>query len=198
MTTSQPEKRADVGIIGGGIVGLATAYRLLQRYPERRVVLWEKEPRLAPHQTGHNSGVLHSGIYYRPGSLKARNCRAGRAAMLAFCDAEQIPYEICGKVIVAVDGTEVERLTQLYERGQRNGVACELIGPERLAELEPYACGVRAIHVPEAGIIDYTQVCERLAAKIKAAGGEILLNARVRRVLSLRDGWVLETAAGEH
>ena len=152
-------KRTDVAVIGGGIVGLATAYQFTQQYPGRRVVVLEKEPDLAHHQTGHNSGVLHSGIYYKPGSMKAINCRAGKKAMEEFCATEGIAYEICGKVIVAVDGSELPALARIYERGQANGVSCEVIDKNRLAELEPHAAGVRAIHVPEAGIVNYRQVC---------------------------------------
>src|SRR5438093_4415981 len=126
MLRRESMQQADVAIIGGGIVGLATAYNLTQRFPERRIVVLEKEAQLAQHQTGHNSGVLHSGIYYKPGSLKALNCRAGKQAMEAFCAAEQIAYEICGKVIVAVDETELPALERIYQRGQANGVTCSL------------------------------------------------------------------------
>ena len=143
--------RFDVAIIGGGIIGLATAYELVQRYPGRRVVILEKEDGVAGHQTGHNSGVLHSGIYYRPGSLKATNCRDGKVAMEAFCQAEGIAYESCGKVIVAVRDDEILRLQKIYERGRANGVRCELIDRARLEELEPHAAGIQAILVPEAG-----------------------------------------------
>ncbi len=166
-------KRADVAIIGGGIVGLATAYQITQLYAGRRVVVLEKEAELAHHQTGHNSGVLHSGIYYKPGSLKAVNCRAGKKAMEEFCAAEGIAYEICGKVIVAVDDGELPALERIYERGQANGVNCTMIEKDRLAELEPHAAGVRAIHVPEAGIVDYRQVCERLAERVRERDGEV-------------------------
>ena len=124
-------QQADVAIIGGGIVGLATAYNLTQRFPERRVVVLEKEGQLAQHQTGHNSGVLHSGIYYKPGSLKAINCRAGKQAMETFCAAEGIEYEICGKVIVATSAAELPALQRIYERGQENGVHCAMIERER-------------------------------------------------------------------
>lgn len=169
----------DLLVIGGGIVGLATAYRYLQRFPGRSTLILEKESRPAEHQTGHNSGVLHSGIYYKPGSLKAQNCRAGKLAMEQFCREEEIPFDICGKVIVAASQEELPRLAAIYQRGQENGVGCELIGVERLAELEPYAAGVRAIHVPEAGIVDYRQVSERLAQRIGDAGGEIRFQTRV-------------------
>jgi L-2-hydroxyglutarate oxidase len=172
-------KPADVAIIGGGILGLATAYQITRNHVGRRVVVVEKEPELAHHQTGHNSGVLHSGIYYKPGSLKAENCRAGKKAMEEFCATEGIAFEICGKVIVAVDDAELPALERIYERGRANGVNCALIERGRLAELEPHASGVRAIHVPEAGIVDYRQVCERLAERVREREGEVLTKARV-------------------
>lgn len=172
-------QQAEVGIIGGGILGLATAYHLTQQWPERRVVVLEKESGLAHHQTGHNSGVLHSGIYYKPGSLKAQNCREGKKAMEEFCAAEGIDYEICGKVIVAVNENQVPALQSIYERGQANGVTCSMIDQEHLRELEPSTAGIKAIHVPEAGIVDYKQVCQRLAAHIQERDGRIVLNARV-------------------
>src|SRR5262245_12895535 len=172
-------KSADVVIIGGGIVGLATAYQVTRQHPGRRVVVLEKEAELAHHQTGHNSGVLHSGIYYKPGSLKAINCREGKRAMEEFCAAEGVAYDICGKVIVAIDESELPALERIFDRGQANGVRCEMIGPERLRELEPHAAGIRAIHVPEAGIVNYRQVCQRLAARIVERGGQIVTKARV-------------------
>ncbi len=190
-------KTADVAIIGGGIVGLATAYQITQRYPGRRVVVLEKEPELAHHQTGHNSGVLHSGIYYKPGSLKAVNCRAGKKAMEEFCAAHGIAYEICGKVIVAVDDAELPALERIYERGQANGVNCTMIDRGRLAELEPHARGVRAIHVPEAGIVNYRQVCERLAELVGQREGEVLTSARVAAIKANGEHVVLATSAGE-
>ena len=154
-----PTHTADVAIIGGGIVGLAAAWQITERFPGRKVVLLEKEPKVAAHQSSHNSGVLHTGIYYRPGSLRARNCREGKLAMQAFCDREEIPYRICGKVIVAVSEAELPQLQAIYERGQANGVQCEIIPRERLQEIEPHTAGIRAIHVPEAGIVDYPAVC---------------------------------------
>jgi (S)-2-hydroxyglutarate dehydrogenase len=171
--------KADVAIVGGGIVGLATAYRLGERFPDLHIVLLEKEGALAQHQTGHNSGVLHSGIYYRPGSLRAENCRDGKFAMQEFCQRENLPIEICGKVIVAVSEDERPRLAAIYQRGLSNGIRCEIIGRRRLAELEPYTAGIEAIHVPEAGILDYKQVAERLGEILVQRGGQILLNARV-------------------
>lgn len=188
---------ADVVIVGGGIVGLATAYRLGERFPDVRVVVVEKESRLAAHQTGHNSGVLHSGIYYRPGSLRAENCREGKIAMQAFCEREGIPFQICGKVIVATCEDELGRLEAIYQRGRTNGVKCELIDKERLNELEPHAAGIRAIHVPEAGIVDYRQVAERLGEIVRARGGEIRLNARVAGFEVRTAEVVVHTSAGD-
>jgi L-2-hydroxyglutarate oxidase len=188
----------DLAVIGGGIVGLATAYQFSQRFPGRRVVVLEKEARVAEHQTGHNSGVLHSGIYYKPGSLKAINCREGKKAMEAFCAAEGIAHEICGKVIVAVTDAELPALQRIYERGVANGVICTLIDKPRLHELEPFVAGVKAIHVPEAGIVNYRQVCERLADKVRASGGEVVFGARVTAMRHSLDSVTLVTTTGEH
>jgi L-2-hydroxyglutarate oxidase len=187
---------ADVAIIGGGIVGLATAYNVSRTYPGKKLIVLEKERALAQHQTGHNSGVLHSGIYYKPGSLKAITCREGRKAMSAFCAEHGIPLEVCGKVIVATGQDELPRLANLFERGRANGVNCEIIGPERLRELEPYATsGIQAIHVPEVGIVDYRRVCAKLAELVVASGNQVLTGARVRQIRRDGDGLVLETTA---
>ncbi|MBI86283.1 MAG: L-2-hydroxyglutarate oxidase [Planctomycetaceae bacterium] len=190
-------QQADTAIIGGGIIGLATAYELTTRFPGNRVVILEKESELAAHQTGHNSGVLHSGIYYKPGSLKAQNCRNGKSAMEDFCRREEIPFENCGKVIVAVTEDEIPRLETIFERGQANGVRCEIIPAERLKELEPHAAGVKAIHVPEAGIVDYVEVCQRLANLVRQQEGEITLDARVQVLEARNDSVVLKSSAGE-
>lgn len=190
-------QQAAVTIIGGGILGLTTAYHLTQRFPERPVVLLEKEASLAQHQTGHNSGVLHSGIYYKPGSLKAINCREGKQAMEAFCAAEGIDYEICGKVIVATSAAELPALERIYERGQANGVRCAMIEKEHLHELEPAAAGIKAIHVPESGIVNYRQVCQRLAARIEERGGRIITNAQVTAIRSHAGEVAVESSAGE-
>lgn len=188
--------QAEVIIVGGGIVGLATAFRLLERFPRTRVTLLEKEKELAQHQSGHNSGVLHSGIYYTPSSLKASNCREGKKALEAFCDKEGIPYEVCGKVIVAVEESELPALDRLYERGRANGVRCTLITRERLKELEPHAAGLRAIHVPEAGIVDFREVCRRLAERVTGAEGRIVRAARVRAMRRTGSQVVVESSAG--
>jgi L-2-hydroxyglutarate oxidase LhgO len=174
-----------VAIIGGGIVGLATGFRLSERFPDVRVTVLEKETTVGAHQSSHNSGVLHSGIYYKPGTLRAANCREGKRAMEAFCDAEGIPYQLCGKVIVATHEAELPTLETIFERGQANGVRCEMISRERLLEVEPHAAGIRAIHVPEAGIISYLAVCRRLAEKIVAAGGEVRTGAKATGVRRL-------------
>lgn len=187
----------DLAIIGGGIVGLATAYRFTRRFPGRRIAVLEKEAHVAEHQTGRNSGVLHSGIYYKPGTLKAKTCRAGKQAMEAFCAAEGIAHEICGKVIVAVDDAELAALQRIYERGVANGVKCELIDRVRLAELEPHAAGIKAIHVPETGIVNYRQVCERLAQRLRESGGEVVFNAKVMAIRHHVDGVTAVTSHGD-
>ncbi|MBF0244049.1 MAG: L-2-hydroxyglutarate oxidase [Planctomycetes bacterium] len=189
-------KKTDVAVVGGGIVGLATAYRFKERFPERSVLVLEKEASVGAHQSGHNSGVLHSGIYYKPGSLKSKNCREGKGALQAFCEREGIEFEICGKVIVAVDDSELGRLDAIYQRGRDNGVACTLISRERLKELEPHAGGVRAIHVPEAGIVNFTRVCERLTEVLQRGGSEVICGARVFHYEERSDCVVLESTAG--
>ena len=190
-------ERADLCVVGGGVVGLATAYRYQQRHPDRHVVVLEKESRVGEHQTGHNSGVLHSGIYYKPGSLKAKNCRLGKALMEEFCRTEDIPYSITGKVIVATEDEELPRLKTIFERGLANGVDCEWIGRERLLELEPHVRGIQAIHVPEAGIVDYGVVCERLAQRIESAGGEVRRGTRVTGLTPDGEGRRVATTSGE-
>jgi len=171
--------KKDVIIIGAGIVGLATAYHLSQNAPEFRITILEKENSLAFHQSGRNSGVLHSGIYYMPGSLKARNCRAGKILMEQFCKEQDIPFQICGKVIVATQESERPALHDIYKRGQTNGVQCDLVSQSRLRELEPYTAGIEAIHVPEAGIVDYKRVCSRLAELLQEQDHQIITGAKV-------------------
>ncbi len=150
---------ADYVIVGGGIVGLATAWTLHQRFPDAKLCLLEKEPEVGQHQSGRNSGVLHSGIYYKPGSLKATTtCRAGKKLMEQFCSEENIPYELCGKIIVALDEIEAERLDAIYQRGQANGVNCRKIDAHEIRELEPHSAGVAAIHVPNQ-VSSTTQLC---------------------------------------
>lgn len=173
----------DVIIIGAGIVGLATAMKLGERFPKLRLLILEKEDGIARHQTGHNSGVIHGGIYYKPGSLKAANCVAGRRALLEFCDRNGIAYELCGKVIVATDEQEIPRLEELFRRGTANQVpGLQMIGPERLHEIEPNTRGVRAIHSPATGIIDYTQVAQAYARHVREQGGDILTSRVVKKI----------------
>src|SRR5262245_39727063 len=190
-------QQSDLIIIGGGIVGLATAYRFLERFPGKRITVLEKEAAVASHQTGRNSGVLHSGIYYRPGSLKAENCRAGKLAMEQFCCEQSIPFDLCGKIIVAVDNEELARMEKLLERGKANGVVCERIGPERIRELAPHATGLAAIHIPEAGIVDYAEVARRLAKLIEDQGSRIVTGARVTGIHRNSSRAILQTTAGE-
>ena len=186
-----------VAILGGGIVGLATAYQLTQNYPGLKVQVIEKESSVGAHQTSHNSGVLHSGIYYRPGSLRALNCRVGKAAMEQFCAEHGIAYDICGKVIVAVDESELEGLGRIFERGQANGVRCEMIDQPRLKELEPYAAGIQAIHVPEAGIVNFRCVAEKLAEIVQDRDGTVTTGVRVVGIQREERLNIVETTAGE-
>jgi (S)-2-hydroxyglutarate dehydrogenase len=188
---------SDIAIIGGGIVGLATALHLTERHPQKSVVVLEKEAELAQHQTGRNSGVLHSGIYYKPGSLKALNCRTGLRSMVEFCREEGVAHEICGKVIVATSEPELERLQRLFERGRENGIRCEIIGPERLRELEPQCAGIRAIHVLDTGIADFKGVCRRMAEKIAERGHRIVTSAKVQSLEEREAECVIGTTAGD-
>lgn len=187
----------DVTIVGAGIVGLAVGRALLSRWPELKLAIVDKEEQIASHQSGHNSGVIHTGIYYAPGSLKARLCVAGSRSLLRYCDARGIPYALSGKVIVATDEAELPRLDDLRRRGLANGVeGLEEIGPERLKEIEPHATGVRALYSPRTGIIDYVQVARSYAADVLAAGGEIRTGHQVTGIHRSGRNVVLETPAG--
>jgi (S)-2-hydroxyglutarate dehydrogenase len=188
---------ADLAVVGGGIVGLATALALTEAHPRLRLIVLEKEPQIAAHQTGHNSGVIHSGIYYKPGSLKARTCVEGARRMKQFCDTHGIKWEGCGKVIVATDEVELPRLSTIYERGQANGLAgLKMLSAEELREFEPNCRAVRAIHVPETGIVDYVQVAGKMAELVQQRGGRILTGAGVSAIRRQGSGLVLETAQG--
>ncbi len=176
----------DVTIIGGGIVGLATAYQLLQQRPDLKVAVIEKEAEVAAHQTGHNSGVIHSGLYYKPGSLKAQNCIRGYQMLLQFCEEEGVPYELCGKIVVATDLEQLPLLKNLYERGQQNGlVNNRKITKGEMAEIEPHVKGLEGIWVPYTGIVNYKAVCQRYADKLRAFDAHVLLN---QRVVAVRTG----------
>jgi len=172
----------DFVVIGGGIVGLSTARALLERHPGAGLLLLEKEGGWARHQTGHNSGVIHSGIYYKPGSYKARFCREGARALVEFCRTRGIDYEICGKVIVATEQGELPLLDALFERGLKNGLEVEKIGPGELKELEPHASGRAAIRVPSTGIVDFKKVAEAFAALVREKGGELRPGTRVEDI----------------
>ena len=186
----------DFAVIGGGIVGLSTARALLGCHPGARLVVLEKEGGWARHQTGHNSGVIHSGIYYKPGSLKARFCREGARALVEFCRERGIPYEICGKVIVATEPGELPRLDALYERGLKNGLEVEKIGPEELKEIEPHATGLAAIRVPSTGIVDFVEVAEAFAALVKERGGELRTRTEVRNISESGSAVEVRTSGG--
>jgi L-2-hydroxyglutarate oxidase len=189
----------DLTIIGGGILGLATALKITAAHPRLRLLLLEKEAELARHQTGNNSGVIHSGLYYRPGSLKARTCVTGRKELLKFCDDNSVPYEICGKVVVAISQEELPRLDELHRRGEANGLGgLEIIGTERLKEIEPHATGIKGLYVPETGIIDYKKVAAAYAGKIRDAGGDIRMSQRVVGILDRPDEIVLQTSGGDY
>ena len=188
----------DLTVVGGGIVGLSTAMQIAEKYPRVRLLLLEKEHQLARHQTGHNSGVIHSGIYYKPGSMKAQTCVAGRKALLEFCDRHAIPYDLCGKVVVATDERELPRLEELLRRGTANGVeGLEMIGPERLREIEPHANGIRALYAPTTGIIDFTKVAEAYAARIQTLGGEILTSQEMKQMVPGGGGLIVHTSSRE-
>jgi (S)-2-hydroxyglutarate dehydrogenase len=187
----------DVVIAGAGIVGLATAFQALRKKPGLRLGVLEKEPSIGRHQTGHNSGVIHSGIYYKPGSLKAKNCVAGAARMVEFCREHSIPHEICGKVVVATDEAERAGLAELMRRGTANGVpGLAMISVERFREIEPNCAGIAAMHVPGTGITDYSKVAQKYAELIQKGGGQILTDCEVLRIARPSGEIVLETKKG--
>jgi len=191
-------ERYDVVVVGAGILGLATARELLRRRPGMRLAVLDKEPDVGAHQTGRSSGVVHRGVYYAPGSLKARLCVEGAARLLAYCDEHEIPVLRCGKVVVATDDSELPRLEELHRRSLANGVpSAELIGPERLRELEPHVAGVRALHSPETSVVDFGRVARAYADDVRSAGGEVLLARAVRGLVRRTGTTLVETAAGD-
>lgn len=188
----------DVAIVGGGIVGLATAVRLLEARPSLHVRVLEREPQVGLHQTAHNSGVIHAGLYYAPGSLKARLCREGKTALEAFCEARDIPFQRIGKLVVALNQEEERRLEALRERATANGVpGLEVVGPERIREFEPRAAGVRALWSPTTGIVDFGRVALAMADEIRARGGTIATGCRVDRIERRPGEVVLQTTTGD-
>jgi L-2-hydroxyglutarate oxidase len=186
------------GIVGGGIVGLSLAHKLAKKYPDCHIELFEKESKLAEHQTGRNSGVIHSGIYYKPGSLKATTCQTGKAQLEDFCNEHGVKWEACGKVIVAVDDSEIPALERIYARGQENQVPCSLLSKEELAEIEPAANGVRAIRVPVTGIVDYVGFCSELARQLLEKGHRIHLDAAVTGITSTEASARIKSMGSDH
>ena len=187
-----------IAIIGGGIVGLSTAYQILQRFPSVHLLLLEKEGGPGRHQTGHNSGVLHCGLYYKPGSAKARLAVQGIRRMVDFCDQNGVPYELCGKIVVATEQVEIPRLRALFDRGKANGVqGLQMLGPEQIREFEPHATGIAGLRVPQEGIVDYTAVAETMVRQIRKYGGEVCFSAEV---MQLREAgtWRIQTSDGEY
>ena len=191
------DHQCDVAIVGAGIVGLAVGLELTRKHPALKVIVLEKEQQIATHQTGHNSGVLHSGLYYKPGSLKARLCVEGRADMVRFCGEHGIPYEICGKIIVATDEGEIPGLVELLRRGNANGVVgLRELSPDQIREIEPHASGIRGLHVPETGITDFKAVAAKFAELIGSGGDQVLTGHPVHRIVRESGGIVLETSRG--
>jgi L-2-hydroxyglutarate oxidase len=187
----------EVVVVGGGIVGCATALALTEAHPGLRLLLIDKESRLAAHQTGHNSGVIHAGLYYKPGSLKAQNCTLGREALYAFCAEHGVPFENCGKVVVAVDERELPALDELERRGRANGLAgLERLDAAQVREREPHAAAVAGLFVPQTGIVDYTRVTEVMGELIRQRGGEIRLGTRLDAAKGVAGGVRLSTTAG--
>lgn len=189
-------QKFDYAIIGGGIVGLSVAWAILERQPQARVVVLEKENDWSLHQTGRNSGVIHSGIYYKPGSLKAKLCREGNRRLLEFCRDHGIRYEVCGKVIAATAESELPSLEKLYDRGIENGLLINKLSASQVRELEPHVSCRAGIHVPSTGIVDYVGVCRKLVELIAARGGDLRLNAAVQAFHTNGSGGTLETPQG--
>ena len=191
------DRHTDLLIIGAGVVGLATALEFTRRFPGKRLLIVEKEDHIAAHQTGHNSGVIHSGIYYRTGSLKARNCVAGCASMKRFCAEHSIPFDECGKLVIATAPDEVPRLHALHERGIANGVpGLRMVDRDQFREFEPHADGICGLHVPSTGIVDYKLVSAKYAQLIQQAGGEIILRAKVTGLRDDGNSNIIESTAG--
>lgn len=188
----------DFAVIGGGIVGLSTAYTLLQRWPHKKVVVLEKETAWAFHQTGNNSGVIHSGIYYKPGSLKAQLCRTGCESIINFCKEHHIPFERCGKLIVATNPKELDSLDLLYDKGIKNGVEVSKISQSQAKEIEPHVYCLKALHVKSTGIINYQELCNKLVELLIARGANLHLNTNVKNILKHSNTYILETENREY
>ncbi|PYV65920.1 MAG: L-2-hydroxyglutarate oxidase [Acidobacteria bacterium] len=192
-----PDQHYDILIIGAGIVGLSTAMHVLRLLPDSRLLVVEKEENIAQHQSGHNSGVIHSGIYYKPGSLKARLCVEGAAAMLGFCQEHNIPYKQCGKLVIATNEAELSRLAELFARGQANGVlGLKMMDMEQMREVEPHGGGLRGLYVPGAAITDYGAVCRKYAEIVTSRGGTLVRGAKVEGLTHRDHRIVAETTSG--
>jgi L-2-hydroxyglutarate oxidase LhgO len=197
-SVNESKMKTKIAIIGGGIVGLATAHQLLLRYPEVQLLLLEKESGPGRHQTGNNSGVLHCGLYYKPGSTKARLAVQGIRRMVEFCAQHSVPHDLCGKIVVATREEEIPRLHALMERGAANGLeGLQLLGPEQIREYEPHAAGLAGIRVPQEGIVDYAAVVTAMVREIEARGGEIRFSSKVTQ-LEEGSGWRIHTKSGVH
>ncbi|MFD1039339.1 L-2-hydroxyglutarate oxidase [Virgibacillus byunsanensis] len=183
----------DFTIVGGGIVGLSTAYSLVQRYPNSKILVLEKEGSWAAHQTGNNSGVIHSGIYYKPGSYKAEFTKAGKKELIEFCEKHEVNHEVCGKVIVATKKEEIPHLDKLYEQGKVNGLDINLLSAEELKEVEPFANGEKAIYVREAGIVNYKDVCKKIVSLLEIQSHTLKLNSKVINIVENDDLVTIET-----
>lgn len=191
-------KPRSITIVGGGVVGLATAHKLLKHCPSARVTVLEKERAVGQHQSSHNSGVLHCGLYYKPGTVKARLAVSGIREMVEFCRAQKIPHDVCGKLVVATDQPELARLHDLHQRGMQNGLqGLEFLERDAMLEIEPHVGGIAALRVPQEGIADYPRVCAVLAQLIEADGGQIVTQARVVATKPQADGWLVRSTAGD-
>jgi L-2-hydroxyglutarate oxidase len=188
----------DVAIVGGGIIGLSVGWAITRRYPSAEILVLEKEPRWAEHQTGHNSGEIHSGIYYEPGSLKARFCREGNQAMVKFCREYGIPHEVCGKLIVATDEEELPLLEELYARARLNGIEATRIGPNEIREIEPHCTGRAGLRVPSTAIVSYRHVAETFAELIQKGNGRLQLNSEVQQITVLPSGLQIESHSNSY
>ena len=198
MTTNMQLASVDLVIVGGGIVGLATAYSVLTRFPNKKVVVLEKESTIGVHQTGHNSGVIHSGLYYKPGSQKAKNCLDGYNRILKFCDEFGVRHEVCGKLVVATSEDELGQLEILRQRGEQNGLAgIRRLSSSEIKEYEPHCAGIAGLLVLQTGIVDYSAMTTRLAERIANLGGQILTNQKVTEISSSTNSTILSTSTLE-
>lgn len=197
MLSTENGRQYDYIIVGAGIIGLATGYKLSMAYPKASILILEKENKVAAHQTGKNSGVIHSGIYYKPGSYKARNCKDGRHQLVDFCTKHGVAIDVCGKVIVATEQEELERLEAIYRRGLENEIeGIDKIGPDELREIEPHVAGIAAIKVPCAGIVDYVGMCEKMQELIEQGNGQVLFGHKVEGIYQISEGLKVKTAKG--